>query len=68
MQNPKCDGFTTIVTINNIMKKKPNFYQAPECVLIEYSSEGVLCGSDKDSTGSANDFVTDDLTGTDFWN
>lgn len=50
------------------MKKKPNFYQAPECVLIEYSSGGVLCGSDKGSTGSANDFVKDDLTGTDFWN
>ena len=53
---------------NNIMKKKPNFYQAPECVLTEYSLEGVLCGSDKGSTGSADDFVKDDLTGTDFWN
>ena len=53
---------------NNIMKKKPNFYQAPECVLMECSSEGVLCRSDKGSTGSANDFVKDDLTDTDFWN
>lgn len=53
------------------MKKKPNFYQTPESVLIECSSEGVLCGSYgsyKGSTGSATDFVKDDLTGTDFWN